>query len=159
MSFLDIDERLLQLAEIAEIVYSPIVDTKEFPSDVDIVLVEGSVSSEEDLHKAQMVRERSKLVVALGDCAVTGNIPSMRNPFGPNEALERAYVENTDETPRTPDQDVPPLLKKVVPLHDVVKVDLHIPGCPPPADAIWHAVNAIIAGKMPDPSELTRFGK
>src|SRR5690349_2758055 len=82
MSFLDIDERVIDLADKIELVYSPLVDLKEFPENVDVALVEGAVSSDEDLHKAQIIRARSKIVVSLGDCAVTSNVPSMRNPFG-----------------------------------------------------------------------------
>ena len=159
MSILDMDERLLEVAKLADLVYSPLVDVKEFPHDVDIVLVEGSVSSEEDLHKVKIVRERSKFLVALGDCAVTGNVPSMRNPYGPKEALERAFIENTAIQQIIPTEEIPALLDKVVPIHDVVKVDLHIPGCPPPAYAIWSVVTALVKGKTVTSSELTRFGE
>ena len=82
MSFLDMDERLLEIAERADIVYSPLVDTKEYPADVDVCLVEGAVSSEDDLHKIRLVRERTKTLVSFGDCAVTANVPGMRNPIG-----------------------------------------------------------------------------
>ena len=94
MSFLDLDERLLEIAERADIVYSPLVDIKEFPLDVDVCLVEGAVSSEEDLHKIGVVRERTRTLVSLGDCAVTANVPGMRNPIGVKPLLDRAYVEN-----------------------------------------------------------------
>ena len=83
MSFLDMDERLIELASAIDIVYSPLVDTKIFPQQVDLALVEGSVSSEDDLEKIQRIREHSRLLIAMGDCAITGNGPSMRNPFGP----------------------------------------------------------------------------
>src|SRR5579885_2498363 len=81
MSFLDLDERLIELAQKADLVYSPLVDAKEFPPDVDVTLVEGAVSSEEDFHKIKIVRERTKTLVSLGDCAITANVPAMRNPF------------------------------------------------------------------------------
>ena len=81
MSFLDMDERLIELAALVDLVHSPLVDTKEFPENVDVVLVEGAVSSEEDLEKIQKIRERSRILVSLGDCAVTANVPSMRNRF------------------------------------------------------------------------------
>src|SRR5688572_7940017 len=89
MSFLDIDERLLSLAEAIELVYSPLVDRKEFPDDVDVTLVEGSVSSEHDLEKIRHIRERTKVLVSLGDCAVTGNVPSLRNSVGAESVLRR----------------------------------------------------------------------
>ena len=94
MSFLDMDERLLELAELVDMVYSPIVDTKEFPDEVDIALVEGAVASVDDEKKIKKIRAHSKLLIAMGDCAVTGNVPSMRNPIGPEAILERAYIEN-----------------------------------------------------------------
>ena len=93
MSFLDMDERLLALAEKADLVYSPLVDNKIFPEEVDITLVEGAVSNEEDLHKIQMVRARTKILVSLGDCAVTANVPGMRNPFLTSEVYDRAYAK------------------------------------------------------------------
>ena len=94
MSFLDMDERLLELAELVDVVYSPIVDTKEFPDEVDIALVEGAVASVDDEKKIKKIRAHSKMLIAMGDCAITGNVPSMRNPIGPEAILDRAYIEN-----------------------------------------------------------------
>src|SRR3569833_1069888 len=113
MSFLDMDERLLQLAEFVDIVYSPIVDTKEFPDDVDIALVEGAVASVDDEHKIKKIRARSRTLIAMGDCAITGNVPAMRNPIGPETILNRAYIENASTQPQIPCIVVPPLLKVV----------------------------------------------
>src|SRR5579862_4231926 len=110
MSLLDMDERLLELAVKIDVVFSPLVDQKEFPEDVDVALVEGAVSSDEDLEKIRKVRSRSRLLVSLGDCAVTANIPSMRNPFKVEEVLNRAYVENATLNPGAPTQGVPTLL-------------------------------------------------
>ncbi len=62
MSFLDIDERILALAEKVQLVYSPLVDNKEFPEMVDVTLVEGAVASEEDKHKIERIRKRTKLL-------------------------------------------------------------------------------------------------
>lgn len=163
MSFLDIDERLITLAGLVDIVHSPIVDPKDFPHDVDVTLVEGAVSSEEDLHKAQIIRERSKLVISLGDCAVTGNVPAMRNPFKPSELLERAYIENASapalKDRKPPASYLPPLLPKAKPIHEVVKVDIYLPGCPPPADAIFQILVDLLEGREPDINALTRFGR
>jgi NAD-reducing hydrogenase small subunit len=153
MSFLDMDERLLELADKIDLVCSPLVDTKGFPENVDLALVEGSVSSEEDLEKIQIIRERSKLLVALGDCAVTGNVPAMRNPFGAQKILQHVYLQNA------PREIVPQLLPTVLPLHQVVKIDAFLPGCPPPADAIYYALTEILAGRVPDILSYTRFGK
>src|SRR5258707_3927983 len=89
MSFLDIDERILALAEKATLVYSPLVDAKVFPEEVDITLVEGAVSNEDDLHKIQIVRKHTKTLVSLGDCAITANVPAMRNRFFTKEVYDR----------------------------------------------------------------------
>ena len=158
MSFLDMDERLIALAEKADLVYSPLVDRKIFPDGVDITLVEGAVSSEEDLHKIQMVRARTRILVSLGDCAVTANVPSMRNPFGVKAVCDRAYQENVTLSPGTPTDVVPRLLERVRPVHEVVPVDLFVPGCPPSADVIFYALSELVEGRHPELSSRTRFG-
>lgn len=158
MSFLDMDERLLEVTARADLVYSPLVDTKEFPDEVDVTLVEGAVSSEEDLEKIRHIRAHTKILVSLGDCAVTANIPGMRNPFGAPAILKRAYIENVTLNPGIPDKVVPPLLKRVVPVHQVVKVDVFVPGCPPSADTIYYVVNELLEGRTPDLTGRTRFG-
>lgn len=158
MSFLDIDDRLITLAELADIVWSPLVDTKEFPPDVVVTLVEGAVSSEEDFHKIKMIRERTQILVSLGDCAVTANVPGMRNQFKTKDVLERSYLENADLNQHIPVAVIPPLRTQSVPVHQVVPVDVFIPGCPPSADTIWFAVTELLAGRMPDLTDRTRFG-
>ena len=158
MSFLDIDDALITLLERVDLVYSPLVDTKDFPEEVDIALVEGAVSSEEDLRKIRKVREHSKILVSLGDCAVTANVPSMRNPFGVNAVYERAYRENVKLDPGIPDQVVPKLLERVRPIHEVVPVDVFVPGCPPSASVIQYVLTELIDGRKPELSTRTRFG-
>jgi NAD-reducing hydrogenase small subunit len=159
MSFLDMDERLLELAGKVDLVYSPIVDHKEFPENVDVVLVEGSISSEEDLEKIKKIRARSKILVSLGDCAVTGNVPAMRNGFTVKEVLDRAYVENAVSGSPVPNQVIPRLLKRVSPVHEVVEVDVFVPGCPPSADTIHLTLTALLEGRHPSLLGETRFGK
>jgi len=158
MSFLDMDERLLALAELVDVVYSPIVDAKEFPDQVDIALVEGAVSSVDDEKKIQKIRAHSKTVVAMGDCAVAGNVPSMRNPIGPAAILDRAYFENASAQQQIPCIVVPTLLDKVRPIHEFVKVDVFLPGCPPSADTFHTALMALVTGEPLDVPALTRFG-
>jgi NAD-reducing hydrogenase small subunit len=159
MSFLDIDERLIDLAGKVELVYSPLMDVKEFPDGVAVTLVEGAISSHEDLEKILLIRQRTKILISLGDCAVTGNVPSMRNPFGTEAIVQRLYPgDDTDDTSQVPDQVVPLLLRKVRPIHQVVKVDIFVPGCPPSASTIWHVVSELLEGREPDPSKYSRFG-
>ena len=158
MSFLDMDERLLELADIVELVYSPLVDAKEFPDDVDIALVEGAVASVDDEKKIRKVRAHTKTLVAMGDCAITGNVPAMRNAVGPEAILERAYIENATAQPQIPVIVVPRLLKIVRPIHEFVPVDVYLPGCPPSADTFHTALVALITGEPLDIPALTRFG-
>ncbi|HLY28782.1 MAG TPA: hypothetical protein VKQ72_20725 [Aggregatilineales bacterium] len=158
MSFLDIDERLLALADLIELVYSPLVDLKEFPESVDVTLVEGAVSSSSDLEKIKHVRAHTNILIALGDCAVTANVPSMRNTFGPEAILKRAYLEGDLLNPQIPKNGVPVLLTIVRPVHSVVKVDVFVPGCPPSAETIFYVISELLAGRQPDLTAHTRFG-
>jgi NAD-reducing hydrogenase small subunit len=158
MSFLDMDERLLDIAERVDIVYSPLIDTKEYPAHVDYCLVEGAVSSEDDLHKIRMVRQRTGTLISFGDCAVTANVPGMRNPIGPQPLLERAYVENATINPGIPVEIVPRLLPTARPVHRVVHVDLYLPGCPPSADLIHQSLVDLLDGGAPD-THAARFGR
>jgi NAD-reducing hydrogenase small subunit len=158
MSLLDMDERLIEIAQQVDVVCGPYVDIKEFPENVDIALVEGAVSSEEDLHKIKKIRERSKLLVCMGDCALTANVPSMRNAWEPDEVLARAYIENATVQQQIPRTSVPRLLKRARPVHEIVRVDIFIPGCPPSADVLYFALTELLAGRVPDLSSRTRFG-
>jgi NAD-reducing hydrogenase small subunit len=158
MSFLDLDERLLEVAGLIELVYSPVVDAKEFPEDVDLTLVEGALANSDDIEKIKLVRGRTKLLVALGDCAVTGNVPAMRNVFPLEDVLRRGYIENATANPGVPHLEVPVLQKKVVPLHELVPVDLFVPGCPPSADLIYFVLSEVLAGRVPDLASKSHFG-
>ncbi len=158
MSFLDLDERLIELVKSVDIVYSPLVDTKELPEQVDLGILEGSVSNDDDLAKAKAFRQHCKFLISLGDCAVNGNVPAMRNPLKLADVFDRAYRETVDCQPQIPTVEVPALLKRVVPIHNVVPVDCFIPGCPPSADAIWYVLSELIAGRTPETTKVTKFG-
>jgi len=156
MSFLDIDERILALAEKIDLVLSPLVDNKKFPEMVDVTIMEGAVATTEDVEKVHKIRRHSKVIIALGDCAVTGNVPAMRNNFGADAALRRAYLENVSSDPQIPREIIPPLLAAVRPVHEVVPVDLFIPGCPPSADLIFTVLSELLEGKVANPA--AKFG-
>ena len=158
MSLLDIDERLLDLAQSIDLVYSPLVDRKDFPDDVDITLVEGAISSEGDLEKILHIRQKTRILVSLGDCAVTGNVPSLRNSVGAESVLRRVYLEPDLRNAGIPTIGVPRLLHIEGPVHAVVKVDVYIPGCPPSADTIFYVLGELLEGRTPNLAGKSRFG-
>ena len=150
MSFLDLDERLISLAGRVELCASPLTDYKDFP-ETDITLVEGAVANEEHLEHIQTVRRRTKILLSLGDCAVTGNVTAMRNIFKLEDVLDRAYRQTATVVVGVPlgNGAVPRLLERVRPVHEVVKVVRFIPGCPPSADTIYEFVVALLEGRTP----------
>jgi NAD-reducing hydrogenase small subunit len=162
MSFLDLDEWLMDLARAVDLVYSPLADVKEFPENVDVVLVEGAVANEENFQMIQMVRSRTRTLVSFGDCAVTGNVTALRNPLGVAlEVLRPVYLEKDALHAKIPEEDgiVPVLLDRVQPVHQVVPVDYFIPGCPPPAPRIKAVLQALLEGRKPNlEGNEIRFG-
>ncbi len=151
MSVLDMDERLVQLLEKVELTSTPITDLKHPPKEgVTVGILSGTVNNTTNLEVAKEMRERCKILVALGDCAVFGGIMTMRNFFDMNEALKRAYVE----TESTVDGMIPGSQElgkpiKAQPVNDVVKVDIHLPGCPPSPDAIHYVLSELLEGRIP----------
>ena len=162
MSFLDMDERLVSIASRIDLVYSPLIDTKTYPDHVDVALVEGAVSSEEDLEKIHRIRRQTGVLIAFGDCAVTANVPSMRNAFRVQDVYARGYLElgkTVTQRPGIPDQIVPKLLPQARPIHEYVPVDIFLQGCPPPADVIFGLLSDLLGGRTPDLTAHTRFGR
>ena len=148
MSFLDIDERILDLVELVEFDRSPITDIKNI-GDCDVGLIEGGVCNAENVEVLREFRQRCKVLVAVGACAINGGIPAMRNQFEVRECLEEAYIDGVGvSNPQIPnDPELPLLLNKVHPIHEVVKVDYFLPGCPPSGDAFWTFLTELIDGK------------
>jgi NAD-reducing hydrogenase small subunit len=164
MSFLDLDEFLIDLVQQVDVVFSPIVDTKEYPENVDVCLIEGAVCNEEHIEMAHKIRNRTKIVVAFGDCAVTGNVTAIRNQLGlgnHENVLQRAYMEAAQLNACVPEEKgiVPPLLEHVMPVHEVIHVNYHLPGCPPSAARIKSFVSQLLAGEKPQLAGLDiKFG-
>ncbi len=160
MSFLDMDERIVELSQYMDVVYSPYVDAKEIPENIDLFIVEGALSTDHDLEIIEKIRKNSKKILALGDCAITGNISAMKNLAGTEAVLEKGYFDLADlNKGEYPDEMVPKLLDKVIPLNEAVDVDYFVPGCPTPADAIYEVIKAIIENREIKISDYTRFGK
>lgn len=158
MSLLDMDAAIISLARKIDLVYGPLVDAQEFPEDVDVTLVEGAVSSQEDLNKVQKIRQRTSILISMGDCAVTGNVPAMRNSIPVQKLLQRVYVDGADEKKAVPSDRVPALLKQARPLREFVKVDICLPGCPPPSKTIVGVINDLLDGKKPNGNLKVKFG-
>ena len=158
MSLLDMDAAIITLARKIDFVYGPLVDAQEFPDDVDVTLVEGAVSSQDDLSKIQKIRQRTNILISMGDCAVTGNVPGMRNSIPVQKLLHRVYVDGADEKKVVPSERIPALLRQARPLREFVKVDICLPGCPPPSKTIVGVINDLLDGKKPNGNLKVKFG-
>ena len=164
MSFLDLDEFLVDLVGLVDVVYSPVVDVKEYPENVDVCLIEGAVCNEDNLELLHKIRQRTKVLIAFGDCAVTANVPAMRNQLGlgnEQSVLQVAYVDNAQFNQRVPsagDGIVPTLLKRVMPVHEAVHVEHFLPGCPPSAANIKALVTHLLAGTPKLEGKQIKFG-
>jgi len=148
MSLLDLDERLFDLAERVELDRSPLTDIKEL-GECDIGLIEGGVCNAENVHVLMEFRARCKTLIAIGACALNGGIPAMRNQFALKDCLEESYLRGVGLVdPQIPnDPEIPLLLTQVHPVHEVVKIDYFLPGCPPSADTIWTFVSQLLSGQ------------
>jgi NAD-reducing hydrogenase small subunit len=158
MSLLDLDAALIPILRKVDIVYGPLVDAQEFPEDVDVTLVEGAVSSQADADHIQTIRQRTKTLVSLGDCAVTGNVAGMRNTVKVGKLLQRIYVDGADTNKCVPGDGLPPLLKFARPAQDFVKVDFSVPGCPPQNKTIATLLNSLIEGRKTENTSKIKFG-
>ena len=164
MSLLDIDERILELIELVDFIKSPIDDIKEFTVMCDIGLIEGGCCNSENIHVLKDFRKNCKILVSVGECAIMGGLPAMRNNIPIKECLDEAYLNGPGTKEGNPEgilpnnEELPIILDKVYPCHEVVKIDYYLPGCPPRADLIWNALVALVTGdELKLPYEVVKF--
>ncbi len=164
MSILDIDDRILQLIDLVDFNKSPVDDIKEFTQMCDIGLIEGGCCNSENVHVLKDFRKNCKILVSVGECAIMGGLPALRNNIHIKECLEEAYLNGPSTKNANPDrimpnnEELPIILDKVYPCHEIVKIDYYLPGCPPRADLIWNALVALVTGdEMQLPYEVVKF--
>ena len=160
MSLLDIDERILKLIELVDFDKSPIDDIKKFTGPCEFGLIEGGCSNDENVHVLREFRRMCKVLISVGECAIMGGVPAMRNNIPLKECLEEAFVRGptvVDGGVIPNDPDIPLMLDRVYPCHEVVKIDYFLPGCPPSADVLWEALTALLAGKAPALAGLVKY--
>jgi len=149
MSILDLDERILKLIELIQFDRSPVDDIKKFTDRCLLGIIEGGCCNEENVHVLRDFRKHCDVLVSIGDCATMGGLPALRNGVPLKECLEEAYLNGPTvynvENKIPSDPELPLILDRVYPLHEIVKIDLRLPGCPPPADAIWELLTALLA--------------
>ncbi len=158
MSLLDLDTALIPVARKIELVYGPLVDAHEFPEEVDVTFIEGAVSTDEDIEKVHQIRQNSKVLVSLGDCAVTGNVSAMRNTVPVKRLLHSVYVEKSDRDGAIPKENLPQLAPQCRPVQDFVKIDISVPGCPPAAKVIGEVLENLLDNRKPETAMKLRFG-
>ncbi len=163
MSILDIDERILDLVQLVEFNKSPIDDIKTFTKQCDIGLIEGGCCNSENVHVLKDFRKHCNILVSLGECAIMGGLPAMRNGIPIKECLREAYLTGPSVTANTEhiipnDPELPMLLDRVYPCQEIVKIDYYLPGCPPTADLIWETLVALLKGtELNLPYEVIKF--
>ena len=161
MSFLDLDEDLLQILPLVELTVTPITDFKDYAfPELDVGIIEGGIGNEEQLEVAHKLRKHCKVLVAWGDCAVFGGVNTLRNWIPTEEVLRRGYVEteSTVDGKVPVHGELPLLLDKVLPVNNVVPVDVYVPGCPPSPEVIAYTLTQILQGRLPVlPAEMMHF--
>lgn len=164
MSLLDIDERILDLIELVDFHKSPITDVKKFTQECDIGLIEGGCCLDENVHVLKDFRKHCRILISVGECAIMGGLPAMRNGIPVQECLDEAYLNGVSVKDSNPDKimpndkELPVLLDRVYPCHEVVKMDYFLPGCPPGAELLWNALTALLENREMDlPYEVFKF--
>lgn len=163
LSFLDMDEKMIDLLEKVTITRSSLTDVKRIPKQCKIAFVEGGVANEENIETLEHFRENCDIMISVGACAVWGGVPAMRNDVSLKDCLTESYVCNLGAVPGDKPvipyhKDLPRITNKVYPCHEVVKMDYFIPGCPPDGDSIFKVLDDLANGREVDlPTSLTRY--
>jgi NAD-reducing hydrogenase small subunit len=149
MSLLDIDDKILELVEHYDLRRSPLDDLKTFSGPCDVGLIEGGCGNTHNVHVLREFRRHCRILISVGQCAITGGLPAMRNGISIRELFAASYLQGpTVDNPLIPnDEDLPAILDRVYPCHEVVKIDAFLPGCPPRPELLWHALSAIAEGR------------
>jgi NAD-reducing hydrogenase small subunit len=162
MSLLDIDEKILELIDLVEFNKSPVDDIKTFTKQCDVGIIEGGCCNSENVEVLKDFRKNCKILISLGECAIMGGLPAMRNGLSVKECMEEAYLNgptiDDGNTIIPNDDELPMILDRVYPCHEIVKIDYFLPGCPPSADLIWEALVSLLTGKeLNIPYEALKF--
>jgi len=163
LSLLDMDENLLALLQKVNINRSSFTDIKKIPVRSAIGFVEGGVANEENIETLEHFRENCDVLIAVGACAIWGGVPAMRNMTPLADCLREAYVDSVtrpvEQPPTIPyHPDIPRITKQVYPLHEVVKIDYFIPGCPPGAQVIKNVLDDLVNGRpFGIPAAINRY--
>jgi NAD-reducing hydrogenase small subunit len=162
MSLLDIDDRILKLIQLVDFDKSPVDDIKKFTGACLVGLIEGGCANEENVKVLRQFRQHCSVLIAVGDCAIMGGLPAMRNGIPLQECFDEAYRKGPsvyNPSGKVPNADeLPLILNRVYPCSEVVKIDYYLPGCPPPADTLWEAIVALLNGKPLNlPYELIKY--
>lgn len=175
ISLLEIGPRILNLIQVADVVFWPCVtdfkyaDVLHYPDAfIDICLFNGGIRTSEQEEIARLLRKKSKSLIAYGACAVDGGIPALANLKTVKGIFAAAYHENpsldnpkgVDPQPITEfeygELEIPKFYPQVLRLQDVVAVDYEVPGCPPHADRVWEAIQALVGGQAPLPNKRVK---
>jgi len=143
--------KLLDVLKNVELVHSYILmDAKEIPESVDVGIVEGGLKTSHDEEVVKELREKSKILIAVGDCACFGGIPGLINIYRLEEAWKAAYIENPSTVEGfKPSKDLPETRPQALPISEIVKVDYMIPGCPPMETTLENVLTTLLSGKTP----------
>lgn len=139
LSLLDCEEELLEVADAIEIAFFPEATRRTLPGPYDVSLVEGSISTPEDLERIQHIRDQSTYLVTIGACATAGGIQALRNYRDIGEVVAEVYAR-----PEYIDT-----LDKSVPIGEHVRVDFELRGCPINKRQLLQTIVSLVNGRAP----------